>query len=376
MKFKLYIITLILFSVSCLAQQKLNFKGRLSGITSYSSDNEFDWFTGARYIPDLSYNIHLDSIHNLDFNVAVNLDASVLFHPFDASESRVNLDLYRAWLRYSGDQYEVRLGLQQIDFGAAIILRPLQWFNQIDPRDPLKLTNGVYGALGRYYFPNNANIWLWALYGNEKIKGFEVFETAKNIPEFGGRLELPVPKGEIAFSFHHRTATSENSIHFPQHKYIEENRFGLEGKWDVEVGLWFEATQTIKNEDLGILTNQTLLNVGTDYTFGIGNGLNISTEHLIASFDQDAFEFSNSVNTTVLQANYPLGLFDAITAMYYYNWSSQNNTVFINYEHQFSKLTGYVMAYYNTDIPQTIQENNLTNNFTGPGIRLMLVYNH
>ena len=144
----------------------------------------------------------------------------------------------------------------------------------------------------------------------------------------------------------------------------------------MEVGLWFEATQTIKNEDLGILTNQTLLNVGTDYTFGIGNGLNISTEHLIASFDQDAFEFSNSVNTTVLQANYPLGLFDAITAMYYYNWSSQNNTVFINYEHQFSKLTGYVMAYYNTDIPQTIQENNLTNNFTGPGIRLMLVYNH
>ena len=28
----------------------------------------------------------------------------------------------------------------------------------IDPRDPLQLTNGVWGLLGRYYFMNNANL--------------------------------------------------------------------------------------------------------------------------------------------------------------------------------------------------------------------------
>lgn len=33
-------------------------------------------------------------------------------------------------------------------------------FDQVDPRDPLKLTDGVRGLLGRYCFLNNADIWL------------------------------------------------------------------------------------------------------------------------------------------------------------------------------------------------------------------------
>ena len=35
------------------------------------------------------------------------------------------------------------------------------------------------------------------------------------------------------------------------------------------------------------------------------------------------------------------------------------------------------MAFYNPDTPQQgIQQNELVNQFAGPGIRLMLVYNH
>ena len=69
-------------------------------------------------------------------------------------------------MRYSSDQFELRLGLQKINFGSASMLRPLMWFDQMDPRDPLHLTDGVWGLLARYYFLNNANIWLWGLYGN------------------------------------------------------------------------------------------------------------------------------------------------------------------------------------------------------------------
>merc|ERR1712127_1137306 len=104
------------------------------------------------------------------------------------------------------NQFELRVGLQKIDFGSASLLRPIQWFNQIDPRDPLQLTNGVYGVLGRYYFLNNANIWLWTLYGNEKTRGFDALETNKKVPEFGGRIQYPTKKGEIALSYHHRSA--------------------------------------------------------------------------------------------------------------------------------------------------------------------------
>lgn len=376
MKNKIYILLFILISFNGLAQQKLNFKGQLSGISSFSPDNNLDWFVGVRYIPEASYEIPIDSLHNLDFNLALNLDASTLFHPFNDSKTDGNIDPYRIWTRYSGENYEIRLGLQKIDFGSATLIRPLQWFNQIDPRDPLQLTNGVYGVLGRYYFKNNANIWLWGLIGNEKTRGFEVLETDNSIPEFGARVQLPVSRGEIAFSYHHRNVNSKFNLGLPQYGHISENRFGFDAKWDVEIGLWFEATHTIKNKDLGSLTNQTLINIGTDYTFGLGNGLNIVTEHLITSFDEDAFNFSNTENTTALSANYPLGFFDNIGLMYYYNWNSQKSTVFVNYEHQFNKFTGYVMGYYNPKAQQSIQTNDLTTNFSGPGIRFMIVYNH
>jgi len=376
MKQKVYMLILILWPLSILSQNTFEFKGQLSGITSFSPNNDLDLFLGGRYIPEVSYNIPLDSMQALDFNVALNMDASVLFHPFTESETTGNIDPYRAWARYSGKNYEIRVGLQKIDFGSATLLRPLQWFNQIDPRDPLQLTNGVYGFLGRYYFSNNANIWLWSLIGNEKTRGFEVLETNNTIPEFGGRIQLPVPKGEIAFSYHHRIANSENNVTVPQYEKIAENRFGLDGKWDVTIGLWFEASHTIKNKDLGDFTNQSLFNIGTDYTFGLGNGLNVVAEHLISSFDQDAFAFGNVDNTTAISTNYPLSFYDNISAMYYFNWDSQNSTVFLNYEHQFQKLSGYVMLYYNPEEQQGIQQNDYQTNFEGPGIRLMLVYNY
>ena len=41
---------------------------------------------------------------------------------------------------------------QKMNFGSAIILRCLTWFNSIDPRDPLQATDGKTGPLLRYYF--------------------------------------------------------------------------------------------------------------------------------------------------------------------------------------------------------------------------------
>ena len=71
-------------------------------------------------------------------------------------------------------------GLQKINFGSAVLLRPLMWFDSLDPRDPLQLTDGVYAVLLRYYFPNNANLWAWALYGNDSPKGWESAATAED----------------------------------------------------------------------------------------------------------------------------------------------------------------------------------------------------
>lgn len=374
---KKFIFILFLFSTNFIfAQNKLDFDGQYSAISSFSPDNKLDWFLGGRYLPQLSYKIPLDSPNFIDFEVSANLSASNLFHPFDSSCFNSSINPYRFWARYSGKQYEIRLGLQKIDFGSASILRPLQWFNQIDPRDPLQLTNGVCGALGRYNFLNNANIWLWVLYGNEKTRGFDVIETNEKIPEAGARIQLPIKKGEIAFSYHHRTSKTNDLDFVPQFEKIPENKIGIDAKFDLKVGLWFEATHSFKSKNIKNFTYQTLINIGTDYTFGIGKGLNVIAEHLIVNFDEKAFDFKNPVNISALITRYPLGFFDNLSAIFYYSWEQEDFTFFLNYEHQFNKITGYVMAYVNPETQQGIQQNDLVNNFAGPGIRLMLVYNH
>ena len=119
---------------------------------------------------------------------------------------------------------------------------------------------------------NNANIWLWGLYGNNTAKGWETFPTAKKTPEFGGRIQYPVPKGEAALSYHHRMADcSLLSDTINPIGDVIENRFGFDAKFDMVVGWWVEASWSTYHKNLGILTYQEILNAGIDYTFGIGN---------------------------------------------------------------------------------------------------------
>lgn len=376
MRFTAAIIGLLLLTNLALAQQKLVFDGQLSGFGNYSPDSQLDVMLGGRYIPELNYNMPLDKGSALDFEASVNIFGTVAFNPFYESKTDGDIQPYRIWARYTGKQYEIRLGLQKIDFGSASILRPLQWFNQIDPRDPLKLTNGVYAALGRYYFLNNANIWLWMLYGNEKTRGYDAVETNKDIPEFGGRFQYPVPKGELAASYHHRTADASAIFGEGEFNKIPEDRFSLDGKWDVTVGLWFEAVHIHKAKNVDMLTNQSLFNLGMDYTFGLGSGLNVVGEHMLMTNDNKAFGFENTANITASTVSYPITLFSRISAVAYYSWNTEDFSFFLNYERQFRKTTAYVMLYYNPDMPQGIRENELVNSFPGPGLRVMWVFNH
>jgi len=69
-------------------------------------------------------------------------------------------------------------------------------------------------------------------------------------------------------------------------------------------------------------------------------------------------------------------MYDNLNMVAYYSWGTQDFTFFLNYQHQFPKITAYIMAYYNPDTQIGVQQNELFNQFSGPGIRLMVVYNH
>ena len=370
-------IVLFLSVLSSTAQQKFEVDGQLSAVTSFSPKNDLNSFIGVRYIPEISYKIGSDTTQMLDFEVSANVSGSSLFRPISKSEEQFNVSPYRAWVRYKGKQFEIRAGLQKIDFGVATMLRPLQWFNQIDPRDPLQLTNGVYAVLGRYYFLNNANIWLWGLYGNGLQRGLDIYPTAVKTPEYGGRFQHPAGRGELAFSYHHRTADPNRTSPAPVVSgTVPENRFALDGKWDVGVGLWFETSYIRKSEPVENATNQTLVNIGTDYTFGIGNGLGVTIEQLFFSANERAFVLNQHINISAVNMSYPLSFYDRVSAVASATWETGQAAFFVNYEHQFKKITGYVMAYYNPENQIGLQQNELTNSFAGPGIRLMMAYNH
>ncbi|HDZ40261.1 MAG TPA: hypothetical protein ENH59_01075 [Bacteroidetes bacterium] len=377
-RLKILIIPLLFIS-SFIAkgQEKLNFKGQLSAYTLLNPSNELSWQNGLRYIPQVNYQYSLSDKHRIGFEASANLYGNAALALFDSSYFSGDIKPYRFWARYSTNQFELRAGLQKINFGSASILRPLMWFDQIDPRDPLKLTDGVWGVLARYYFLNNANIWLWGLYGNENLKGWETFSSDKKIPEFGGRLQSPVPHGEAGFSYHHRIADcSSLSDSFNIIGNVTENRFGFDAKFDMNIGWWIEASWSAYNKEIGMFSNQEIINLGADYTFSLGNGLTVIYEQLIASLDENPFGFENVSTFSLLNLSYPLGLFDKISAIVYFDWANNKAYNFLNWQRVFNKYTLYLMAYINPkdyNIPTPGSDDLL---YAGSGIQLIFVFNH
>jgi hypothetical protein len=378
-KLRLILFLFFIFQVQVItrAQDSIQFKGQASAWINYNSGNMLPVYTGIRYIPQLNSGIQLKNDHKLDFEISVNINGSAGFKPFDSPKGSGQIKPYRAWVRYSTRQFELRAGLQKLNFGSASLLRPLMWFDQIDPRDPLKLTDGVWGLLGRYYFLNNANIWLWGLYGNTKPRGWEQYGTNKHYPEAGGRIQIPVPTGEAAITYNYRIADTRNfEVSNPTLSEVSENKLGFDIKLDMVVGLWLEGSWTNKNKDLGIFKNQEILNLGTDYTFKVGNGLYFIFEQLLASYDKTPFAFKNSISYSMMSVSYPVSIFDNLSAIVYFDWNDRKAYNFINWQKQFDNITLYFMGFWNP-VDYNMPAQGLGQNlFAGKGVQVMLVFNH
>jgi hypothetical protein len=374
-----YLLILLFIFQRLLAygQDSLQFSGQLSSWINAGTGSNLPVWGGIRYIPKVNFGAAPGTKGRFDMELSANIYGSAGLHPFDSASVSGNIKPYRAWVRYSSDQFELRLGLQKLNFGSAMMLRPLMWFDQMDPRDPLQLTDGVWGVLARYYFLTNANIWLWGLYGNNLSRGWEAIPVNKKIPEIGGRIQLPVPGGEAAISYHHRIADSRDlgTSVIPFEK-VPEDRIGIDAKWDLKAGLWLEGSFTHKRKNIGSLTNQLIMNAGADYTFAVGNGLYAAFEQLLATYDEKALSFSDKASFSLMTLSYPIGLFDKISAIVYYDWTRDNVYSFLNWQRQFDNIILYLMAYWNPESFRLPAQTSSQNIFAGKGIQLMFVFNH
>lgn len=369
---QLLILMLILWSQLSFPQFSKDISGQQIISGQYGYDEEHFGQVALQMKADFNAEYRIDSSRFVDFEFS-GIASGNMFIPYNFGPANIDVFAYRLWVRYAAPQWQVTAGLQKIDFGSASILRPLQWFNEIDPRDPIGLTRGVNGVVGRYVFLNNANIWLWGLYGNERRRGLDA-EASTGGVEFGGRLQLPMPKGEVAFTYHHRD-TDLRTLGLP-FELVPEHKFGIDGKWDLGIGLWSELVFSMKQESVGLLTYQKYCNIGVDYTFGLGNGLNMMLENLLIALDPDPLGFQETVNLTALTAAYSLGFYDAIQLIAYYSWANNSPIVAFQYSHDFPRFSSYIIAFYNPPATNGVVNNDLAVLSSGPGVRLLLNFNN
>ncbi|MFC1853958.1 hypothetical protein ACFL27_27555, partial [candidate division CSSED10-310 bacterium] len=288
----------------------------------------------------------------------------------DQAGDNAEVELYRFWLRYTAAQFELRCGLQKINFGPAKILRSLMWFDQLDIRDPLRLTKGVNAILGRYYFLDNSNIWLWALYQNDELKGLEQFETDQNKPEVGGRCQFPVPRGEIAISIHHRKVdrTAWESKMTTPLADGKEDRYALDGYWDFTIGFWFEAVLNRMMIDHSQSLWQDFLTFGFDYTFDVGAGVHVMCENFRISTGPEVNARTDEVSTSALSIDFSITILDSITAIGYYDWEQQQTYEFIQWQRAYDNWLVTASIFRSPEDGSSM--------FSGTGVQCMLIYNH
>lgn len=360
------------------AKSPLSLNGEVTAWSVFQFAKPVNTQVAVRFVPTLTGSWNVYPKTKFDFEASLQMNGTLNFAGTQFDTATYVLKPYRVWARYSGTNWEVRAGLQQINFGSAKLFRPLMWFDEMDPRDPLKLTNGVYGVLGKYFFENNANIWLWTLIGNKNTKGFEFMGTAQWTPEMGGRAQIPVGPGELAFSTDFRKANVQSYLSsVPDGTYLDEKRFGLDGHWDLGLGLWFESSAGVFDKNnFSIPRFQDLWNVGADYTIPVGAGLGATVEYFRYHSGDEIWKNGTVLNILGSMLSTPVSLTDNVSVMVFYVNEAKAWFNYLSYSRTYDNWQIYLMGFWNPDLNLFFAENMSGKNlFSGKGIQLMVNYN-
>ena len=219
---------------------------------------------------------------------------------------------------------------------------------------------------------DRATIWAWCLYGNDDPKGYEILPTASGSPEFGGRFQYPVLDGELAATLHYREVDG-SSLSMPEYA---ENRFALDGRWDIGVGLWFEAS--FQHQDAALLPFEwiKMATIGLDYTFGIGSGLYLLCEHMGTAASAEVAGWDEEMHVSAFLLNYPLGFMDNLSAIGYYTWDQQKYGQYLNWQRTYDMLVFSLGVFYYPEYRATNMVANQLASYGGYGGEIMVIFNY
>lgn len=334
---------------------------------------------GLRYIPTWSLVVPWPSVL-FDTEISFDINSSLKREYSGSANGNFEFSPYRFWVRRRTDKLEIRFGLQKITFGTAKLIRPLMWFDRLDPTDPLQLTEGVWGMRIRRDFTNNANAWLWGLLWNNEPGGWDFIPTKKNNIEIGGRFQIPVWRGEVGFSTHNRIISRNDLPSYlnisTMPKATPEVRAAIDGFFDIGVGLWFESSVVHADYGADFPNWQSMLTVGSDYTLGIGNGITVTGEHFIYSQDDKPLTTDSATQLTGIMVMYPIGLFDNISGILFYSWDAELAYYYISWQRTYDDWTINLNTFFSSKSDVSFSFGQSFSDFSSRGIQLMLIFYH
>ncbi len=345
----------VLLLSSAMLGQQVHLKGQLWGSITGGDDpadgyEQYSEFLG--YIPTLSVTKQLQSGTLLDFEWAHKLSLSYDGNP--ENEVADFEDFHRLWLRYSSERLEVRLGLQKIAFGPGMVLRPLAWFDTLDPKDPTNQTDGVEALRVRYFMAGNSALWFWLIRRNSSASW-----TDLNTFSPGLRLDATTSYGELGLTFHQDGDWAAKN---------NQRRIAIDFRFDGFVGLWTEAYVMY----LDNTKYSTSYMIGGDYTFPLGQGLLMMTEHSLTRYDRlDVGPVSSVL------VSYPISMFDQAMLILVNDWENKRTYNYLRWSRAYDNLSFNLMlslnprrsAYEEAPLPVALAG-------FGSSINFMIVYNH
>jgi len=336
----LLVCLMILIWIGIRAEERLDLRNHFS--LSFERDQKHqDSFLELNWQPQLRFSYPV--LPKLEISGEYSMQNRLLSSWMEGSHtSEIKLVSYRWWLRLATDQTQVIAGLQRLNFGSAMILRPLRWFDTIDPLDANQETQGAQALLLKHNWLSNANLWLWASPGTDEIKGSEILPGNDKSVELGGRLQVPNPIGETAISYHQRQLSQGR-----------EYRMGLDHRIDTFMGLWLEASASrYQDVPVWISPYSVSATIGGDYTVGIGNGIAIVLENMVMASGDELSQQRSDATLSSLMSSYPLGLLDNLTMLGTWNWKSESGNLSLMFRRTYDYLSIDLGLSLDTGLPQ------------------------
>jgi hypothetical protein len=249
-------------------------------------------------------------------------------------------------------------------FGPGMVLRPLAWYDTLDPRDPTGQTDGAEGLRVRYFGGENWSIAGWL---NKLNSDFDLAT--------GGRLELTTPSTEIGLTFHYQ---AKDAVAFnEQVMMFGRQRIALDLRYDGLIGAWTEVVYGHGTfADMNSDVQQVM--IGADYTLGIGQGIFVVNENLFLKYaDTKSDTTIDTRSISILMVSIPMGFLDQLTAIVQYDWDASQGYNYLRWSRAYDHLSFNVMVGANPRRSAVADNYRWTSLASfGESIQLMVIYNH